>query len=41
MPHAGNNHPEHVQCHAGALAKANVINLEPRIPKIPAPNPQP
>lgn len=33
MPHAGSNQPEFVQSHAGALDKANVINLESRIPK--------
>ena len=36
MPHAGKNQPEEVQCHSGALNKANVINLEIRVPKKPA-----
>ena len=35
MPHAGKNNPQHVQTHTGALDKANVINLETRIPKKP------
>ena len=35
MPHAGTNHPEHVQSYVGALKKANVINIEPRVPKHP------
>lgn len=35
MPHAGKNRPETVQCHSGALNKANVINLESRIPRKP------
>ena len=35
MPHAGKNHPEGMQSHSGALDKANVINIESRIPKKP------
>jgi hypothetical protein len=33
MPHAGDNQPEQEQTHSGALSKANVINLESRVPK--------
>lgn len=33
MPHAGTNNPIGIQCHEGALKKANVINLESRVPK--------
>jgi hypothetical protein len=39
MPHAGSNHPQSVQSHAGALNKANVINLESRVPRKPVENP--
>lgn len=35
MPHAGKNEPEFVQTHQGALNKANVINLESYVPRVP------